>query len=209
MSFISDVKLLANLFKAKQNLVETVSELESECTTLKQDVSKLRSSLNYSKCECEDLISQEKSLKEKVSSLNKAIDVHQKKIFEIHQLESVEFIRTLIDEKGYEIEKLDLHSAGLTFSRLFGSSRYIYQKNKILECINFSIQEFAAKEGLSYEKLKESLYNINAAWFESFNYEKNDYFERDNSTINLLTKSFMMIKKKKSKKIISNVHEEG
>lgn len=208
MWFISKVNFLVKMFNTKQALVELVDECEKESSILKEKMSEARTIVLSLDNELNSLKKEETKLEEQIEILKENIKKREDEIYTLHQLDNLEFVRTLISEKKYEMYKLDV-SSKLNSHWDTISGKYNFYKKHILNYINFSIQEFAAKEGISYEKLKTALYEINGAWFETYNWCNDEVRDGGNNAKLLLT-SFMMIGKKevRDKKVVKEVEPE-
>lgn len=197
MGFIADVKFLANLLKSNANVVEMVEQLEKDCYSLKEQKADLNVKLSSMHTELRVLENEEKNLKKKIEVLKQNIDVRKEDICIMYQLQSVEFLKKLMQENDYVMEKLNIEK--VIESTYIHSKGYGHYKNTMIDFINSNIQEFAAKEGISYEKLKKSLYDVNQAWFSCFNRIEKEYCLVNDSTTRLLLTSFMMIRKNAEK----------
>lgn len=195
MGFFAEVKFLSKLFKTKIAVVELVDELEKETELLKERVAGTRANIFSLENELKKLKNEEESFKEKIQKLEQSISENEEKFYTLHRLESTYFLKTLIHESGYVIYKLNLNDQKIntTYNSLL--SGWCYKKETILKAVNFKIQEFTAQEGISYEKLKKALCEINGAWFEAYDSLGNEIREEDYITKLLLT-SFMILGKK-------------
>lgn len=197
MSFIKNVNFLAGIFRTKKMVIELVDEYQNQSDELKEKISTIQEEIELREDELRELVQKEESLNAKILSMELKMkeltqrfhqDESQANI--LHQLESIEFINSVMKQKEYELRKYDFSSE--VDEEDYGNS-YAYYKPDFLKIINFKIQEFAAKEGISYEKAKKALYDINAAWFECYSYDEDEeWIDYEKKEAELLMNSFLI-----------------
>lgn len=199
MSFFKNVNFLAEIFRSKKMVIELVDEYQNQCDNLKRKMTEIQEEIDFREEKIEELLQKSETLDEKISTINVRVEELTQKFNQseskanmLHQLESIEFINSVIKQKEYQLRKYD-------FSIDVEEDYDGYYKPNFLKIINFKIQEFAAKEGLSYQKTKKALYDINAAWMECYNADDDDWLESDDKEAELLMSSFLIPMKVKKR----------
>lgn len=194
MGFFSDVKFLTNLLRRHQNICEIVENTEKECKYFEEDVKSLKEILNDYKDQTYALDKRINEVYLEIEKQEKKLEIAESENYNLRKYESVEYINKLIKDKSYHMIKLDLSDE--PFKAYYEGNRRCYSKVVVLRAIKFKIQEFAAKEGLCYDKLERALLDINAAWCEAYDKLDKDIPTETYTGKKLIT-SFMMLATKK------------
>lgn len=207
MGFVTEVRMLANLFNSKKVIIELVEEYEKDLESLKEKIINLRGNIISQEDDFRELTKLEVELREDISSLSEKIQVMKNEIKEknseisiLNEVESAEFIKTFSQKHGYKIEQFDFFSVGFALQSQRYYGYYGYDKKDFFQAINVYLQEISAKEGLSYTKLKKAVFDINPAWLEIYEGAA-DICYTGNTTTNLLLNTFMVPKKISKKEL--------
>lgn len=193
MGFFSDIKFLTNLLRKYSTITDIIETLEEECKDLSQESENLKKVVSNLKSNIEEIVKLEEGVKKSLEKQKQNLERMESQNYIMQNLESVEYIKKLLEEKDYEIVKVDLRNE--SYKTYLSGSYLCYNKIVFLRTIKFKIQEFAACENLSYEKLKKALFDINSVWLDTYNAARDDISEGAYTTKLLLT-SFMLLQKK-------------
>lgn len=107
MGFVTEVRMLANLFNSKKVIIELVEEYEKDLENLKEKIINLRGNIISQEDDFRELTKLEVELREDISSLSEKIQAMKNEIKEknseisiLNEVESAEFIKTFSQKQS-------------------------------------------------------------------------------------------------------------